>query len=56
MCMYFQEKTKVKIHWSYYELPGFKPAEDGDGYVPCKKCLSRKKIPETCIHAKREKW
>ena len=25
---------KVKIRWSYYPLPGFVLAKDGDGYVP----------------------
>ena len=27
------KKTKVKISWSYYWLPGFEPAPNGIGYV-----------------------
>ena len=29
-----QHKSNVKLRWSYYLLPGFIPAPDGNGYIP----------------------
>jgi len=29
-----QKHCETPLEWSYYWLPGFKPAENGSGYVP----------------------
>ena len=46
---------KVKINWSYYKLPGFKKAEDDNGYVPCLECLRKmewEELIEDCDHGR----